>query len=87
VLPAATLVASPVALIVAILVAEEVHVAVLVRFCVLLSEKVPVAVNCFVAPFAIEGLAGVTAMETSAGALGGELFEPPHPANRSAEKI
>jgi hypothetical protein len=66
--PAATPVANPPALIVATLVVCEVHVAVLVKFCVELSEKVPVAVNCFVALFAIEGFAGVTAIDTSVGA-------------------
>jgi hypothetical protein len=57
-------VASPPAAIVATLVVCELHVAVPVKFCVELSEKVPVAVNCFVVPFAIEGFAGVTAIET-----------------------
>ena len=67
--PAATPVAKPPALIVATLVVCEVHVAVLVRFCVELSEKVPVAVNCCVLPFAIDGFAGVTAIDTSVGAV------------------
>ena len=48
---------------------EELHVAVLVRFCVLPSVYVPVAVNCCVLPTAIEGFVGVTAMETSTGAV------------------
>ena len=63
VLPAATPVASPAVLMVATNVAAEFHVAELVRFCALPSLKVPVAVNCCVAPFAMEGLAGVTAIE------------------------
>jgi hypothetical protein len=67
--PAATPVAKPPALIVATLVVCEVHVAVLVRFCVELFEKVPVAVNCCVLPFAIDGFAGVTAIDTSVGAV------------------
>jgi len=66
--PAATPVASPPALIVATLVVCEVHVTVLVKFCVELSENVPVAVNCSVALFAIDGFAGVTAIDTSVGA-------------------
>jgi hypothetical protein len=64
-IPAATPVTNPPAAIVAIPVVCEVHVTVLVKFCVELSEKVPVAVNCFVVPFAIEGFAGVTAIDTS----------------------
>jgi len=67
--PAATPVANPPGLTVATLVVCEVQVTVLVKFCVELSEKVPVAVNCFVALFAIEGFAGVTAIDTSAGAV------------------
>ena len=63
--PAATPVANPELLIVATVVAEEVHVAVEVRFCVLLSEYVPVAVNCWLPPELTEAFAGVTAMETS----------------------
>jgi hypothetical protein len=47
----------------------EFHVTEVVRFCVLLSVYVPVAVNCCVRPLAIEGLAGVTAIDTSAGAV------------------
>jgi hypothetical protein len=58
-------VANPPAVIVAIPVVCDVHVTELVKFCVELSEKVPVAVNCSVLPFAIEGFAGVTAIDTS----------------------
>jgi hypothetical protein len=43
--PAATPVANPPAVIVATLVVTELQLAVLVKFCVELSEKVPVAVN------------------------------------------
>jgi type III secretory pathway component EscT len=69
VLPTATPVARPVAVIVATPVLLELHVTELVRFCVLLSLYVPVAVNCCVAPGATDGLAGVTASDTSAGAV------------------
>jgi hypothetical protein len=69
VVPAATPVANPPVVIVATVVVCEVHVAVLVKFCVELSEKVPVAVNCSVAPFTIDGFAGVTAIDTSVGAV------------------
>ena len=63
--PLPTAVARPVLLIVATVVEEELHVAVLVRFCVVLSVKVPVAVNCSVFPMVMEGFAGVTAMDAS----------------------
>jgi hypothetical protein len=63
--PTAFPVATPAALIVATVVLDDAHVAVLVRFCVLPSEKVPVAVNCCVAPAAIEALVGVMAIELS----------------------
>ena len=46
----------------------DAHVTWLVRSCVELSEKVPVAVNCCVFPLAMLGLAGVTAIELSVGA-------------------
>jgi hypothetical protein len=67
--PAATPVANPAAVIVATLVVCEVHVTEPVKFCVELSENVPVAVNCSVALFAIEGFAGVTAIDTSVAAV------------------
>jgi hypothetical protein len=67
--PAATDVASPlepaVLLIVATGTDEELHVTNDVIFCVVASEYVPVAVNCFVVPFAMLGLVGVTAIEDS----------------------
>jgi hypothetical protein len=74
--PAVTAVANPLALIVATVVVCEVHVAVLVKFWVELSEKVPVAVNCSVALIAIEGFAGVTAIDTSVGAVTVSIVEP-----------
>ncbi len=46
VLPCATLVASPELLMVATAAVDELHVTVFVRFCVLPSVNVPVAVNC-----------------------------------------
>jgi hypothetical protein len=67
--PAATAVTFPlepdVLLIVAAGVFDELHVTDDVIFCVLLSEKVPVAVNCSLVPRAMIGLADVTAMDTS----------------------
>ena len=50
-------------MIVATEVVAEAQVTWLVRFCVELSEKVPVAVNCSVSPLATLGLAGVTAID------------------------
>jgi hypothetical protein len=69
-------VANPPAVIVATVVVTELQVAVLVKFCVELSEKVPVAVNCSVAPFAIEGFAGVTAIDTSVAAVTVKVVDP-----------
>lgn len=54
---------------VAVAALEEPHRTDAVISCVLLSLKVPVAVNCFVVPTAIVEFAGVTAIETSVAAL------------------
>ena len=75
-MPAATAVARPALLIVAVAGVTDVHVAEFVRFCVLLSLYVPVAVNCCVAPLAIEGVAGVTAIDTSVAAVTVKTVEP-----------
>jgi len=48
---------------------DELHNAEAVTSCVLLSLKVPVAVNCFVVPTAMVELAGVTTRDTSVAAL------------------
>lgn len=48
----------------------------MVRSCVLPSVYVPVAFNACVVPSAKDGLAGVTAIETSAGAPTVRLVEP-----------
>src|SRR5260370_4264430 len=62
--PTATPVATPLFKpMVAMPVFDEVQFADVVRFCVLLSVYVPVAVNACVRPLVIEGLAGVTAVE------------------------
>src|SRR5579859_247837 len=63
-LPTAMAEANPPELILAAAVLFEVQEAEVVRFCVLLSEKLPVAVNCCVTPAGMEGLAGVMLMET-----------------------
>ena len=64
VVPAATDVAKPPALIVATPVLDEAQVDVDVRSCVVLSENVPVTTNCCVVPFAMLGFTGVIAMDT-----------------------
>ena len=69
VLPTAAAVAKPALLMVATEVFDELHVTVLVRFCVLLSLYVPVAVYCRVAPFWMEAFAGVTAIDANTGAV------------------
>ncbi len=53
VVPAATDAARPALLIVATAVSDELHVADAVKSCVVLSEYVPVAVNCCVVPRAM----------------------------------
>ena len=64
--PTAKALASPeLALIVALAWAPDVHVTVLVKLTVLVSENVPVAVNCCVSPAGTLGVFGVTAMETN----------------------
>jgi hypothetical protein len=67
--PTATAVARPVALMVAIEGADDDHATVAVIFAVDPSVYVPVAVYCRVNPFATDPLAGVTAIDTSAGAV------------------
>jgi hypothetical protein len=74
-LPTATAVARP-ALMVATAVLVEAQEAVLVRFCVLPSLYVPVAVNCWMEAWTIEGLAGVTPTETSVAGVTVKLAEP-----------
>jgi hypothetical protein len=64
--PCPTLVAKPAALMVATPEALEDHVTDEVRFCVVLSLYIPVAVNCCFNPSATEELAGVTAMDDNA---------------------
>jgi len=69
VVPTATAVANPVlAPIVANPVFDETHVTVVVMSLVELSLYVPVAVNCCVFPTAIDGPAGVTAIDCSVAA-------------------
>lgn len=67
--PAASVEARPVVLIVATEVADELHVTEELMFCVLLSEYVPVAVNCCVPPAVTDTVAGVTAMDVNVAAV------------------
>jgi hypothetical protein len=69
--PGVRVVAAPVALIVATVVADELHVAVAVKSAVVPSLYVPLAVNCCGVPFTTEGFAGVTARDVSTGTLAG----------------
>ena len=68
--------ARPLGEMVVIVVFDVDHFTELVRFCVLLSVNVPVAVNCWVSPRAAEGFAGVTAMDTKAAAETVDVVEP-----------
>ena len=61
--PALFAVAKPVVLIVVTVVLEEIHVTELVKFCVLPSVKVPVAVNWSVVPFAIDVFGALMAID------------------------
>ncbi len=83
VLPVPTLVASPllpaVLLIVATVAVADAHVTVPVMSCVLPSVYVPVAVNCFVVPRGIVGIAGVTAIDTKAAGVTVNVVEPVKP--------
>ena len=54
----------------------EVQVTELVRFCVELSENVPVAVNCSEVPLAIDRLGAVTAIDTRAAAVTVRVADP-----------
>src|SRR5437773_1574570 len=74
--PSPTAFARPLLLIAATPVAEEIQVTELVRFCVLPSVYVPVAVNCCGNPAAIDGFAGVTAIDTSAGGATVSVVDP-----------
>jgi hypothetical protein len=67
--PMATAVSKPVALTVAAAGLEELQVAEVVRFCVLLSLNVPVAVSCSVLPRTTELLGAVIMIDCNAAAV------------------
>jgi hypothetical protein len=54
----------------------DVHCTVCVRFCVLLSLKVPVAVNCCDTPSGIVGIAGVTVIDIKTAGVMFTVVEP-----------
>lgn len=64
--PSSRPVAKPADEILATVVAEDVHVALAVRLLLLPSEKVPVAVNCTVAPTGKDAFGGVSEIDVSA---------------------
>jgi hypothetical protein len=74
--PRPTLCATPAEVMVAVETVSEDHVTVLVRFCMLPSVNVPVAVNGCIVPSAIDGVAGVIASETSAAEVTLKLVDP-----------
>jgi hypothetical protein len=74
--PCAELVANPLLLTVATGVAEEIHVELPVRFCVVPSLYVPVAANCCDCPAATVAMLGVTEMEVSTAAVTVSVAEP-----------
>jgi len=78
--PAAAAVASPLEpaapLMDATAVTDEFQVTVVVRSCVVLSENVPMAVNCFADPLTTLGLVGVIAMDTSVACVTVTLVHP-----------
>ena len=71
--PAATLVANPlepaVLLMVAMEVSDELHSTDVVMSCIVLSVKIPMAVNCWFIPCAMLGFGGDTVIETRAEAV------------------
>jgi hypothetical protein len=68
-LPGATPLAKPVLLIIATAGFEELQIALSVKLWVLPSLYIPVAVNCCVLPFAIDGSAEATAIDVKLGAV------------------
>ena len=64
----------------------ETHVTWLVRFCVELSEYVPIAVNCWVPPLGTVGLAGETAIDRKTAALTVSTVEPATPLSAARDR-
>jgi hypothetical protein len=74
--PGRRLLARPVLLTVAVEGVSEAQVALEVRSCVSESVNVPVALNCWVVPNAIDGVAGVTAIDTSTAVVTARVVLP-----------
>jgi hypothetical protein len=78
--PAATEVAKPLEpaalLMVATPAADGLQATAVVRFCVVLSEYVPIAVNCRVVPLTMLGLVGVTTIDTSVAGVTVSVVDP-----------
>jgi hypothetical protein len=78
--PAATDAAKPLdptaLLIVAAPAIDELHVTAAVKSCVVLSEYVPMAVNCWVVPNAMLGPVGVTVRDTSVAEVTVRVVDP-----------
>ena len=55
---------------------DELQVTVVVRSCVVLSENVPVATNCWFVPLTMLGLVGVIAMDTSVAEVTVTIVDP-----------
>jgi hypothetical protein len=71
---------------VAVLTSDDDQVTWSVMSCVVLSEYVPVAVNCWVLPLATDGLGGVRAMDSSVAAVTVRPVEPVLP-DSAAEMV
>ena len=80
VVPAATELANPmepaVLLMAATEVFEELQATVAVRSCVVLSENVPVAMNCWFVPLTMPGLVGEIAKDTSVAGVTVTVVDP-----------
>jgi hypothetical protein len=78
--PVAAEVANPIEpealLMAATAVADELHVTVVVRSCVVLSENVPVATNCWFVLLTMLVLVGVIAMDTSVAEVTVTIVDP-----------
>jgi hypothetical protein len=79
--PCATAVASPDAVMVAIDVVAEPQVTWLFTSSVVLSVRIPRALNCKVVPGAMLGLAGVTTIDWSTGGVTVKTVDPLRPLN------
>jgi len=85
VLPAATAVARPVLLTVATVGSEEVQLTTVVISKLVVSEYVPVALNCWVSPTNMVGLGGVTAMESRVAVFTVRVALPEIPGGLATE--